>query len=116
MRSIKGSSSRKAGVEIQAYNHGRPGTREQIKCLVDSGVKKTLIREEDWERLRMPESGGRKLNLKRNKTMFRMYRMGSKLEIVGRTKCSIQAKCGERIRTVIYIVRGAEELLLGLKA
>ena len=24
--SVKGLSSRKAGVEIQAYNHGRPGT------------------------------------------------------------------------------------------
>ena len=40
VRSVKGSSSRKAGVEIQAYNHGRPGTREQVQCLVDSGVRK----------------------------------------------------------------------------
>ena len=46
--SIKGSSSRKAAVDIQAYDHGRPGTREQVKCLVDLGVKKTIIREEDY--------------------------------------------------------------------
>ena len=26
VRSVEGSSSRKAGVEIQAYDHGRPGT------------------------------------------------------------------------------------------
>ena len=61
-------------------------------------------------------SGRRKLSLKRKKTQFKTYVTGSKLTIVGRSKCLLQAECGESKHTMIYVVRGAQEFLLRLNA
>ena len=68
------------------------------------------------QRLRIPANGMRKLSLKRNKTQFKTYGTVSKLTIVGRTKCLMQAKCRESVHIMIYVVRGAQESLLGLAA
>ena len=50
-----------------------------------------LVREEDWERLRIPANRTRKLGLKHNKTLFKTYGTGLRLAVVGRTKCLLQA-------------------------
>ena len=42
--------------------------------------------------------------------------MGLLLNIVTRSKCLQQAECRESVCTMIYVVRGALEFLLGLSA
>ena len=68
MRNIEGPTNRKAMVKVKMFNHGRPGVGEKVKFLVDPGVNKPLVREENWEKLRIPANGSRKL--KKNKTQF----------------------------------------------
>ena len=89
------------------FNHGRPGVGEKVTFLVDSSVNKSIVREEDWEKLRISANGLRKLNLKKNKTKFKTYSTGSTLDIIGRSKCTVQAECGKRFYAILYVVRGA---------
>ena len=37
------------------------------------------------------------------------------LEIMGRTRCELQARGGAKITTIVYVVKGAKESLLGLQ-
>ena len=45
-----------------------------------------------------------------------MYSTGSKLTIVGRSKCLLQAECGESVCTMIYVVKGPYESATGFSA
>ena len=51
-------------VKINTLVTRRPGVQEKAKFVVDSGVSISLLREEECHKLRMPDDGTRKLELK----------------------------------------------------
>ena len=115
VRSVKQESARKATVHMTVVDHGTPGRSGQVQLLIDSGVYKTLLSEKDWKTVSETECGRGKMRLKVNKTKFRPFGTDLTLPILGRTKCRIKAKCGEEVFTIIYVVKGETESLLGLK-
>lgn len=62
----------------------------------------------------MPRHRQRKPKLKKNKTNFTPFGSKIKLPILGRTKCQLIAECGKQITTIVHIVAGKSQLLLGL--
>ena len=76
VRNLEGPANMKAWVKVKMFDHGRPGVGEKVKFLIHSGLTKSLGREEEWQRLRIPVNGTRKLSLKRNKTQFKTYCTG----------------------------------------
>ena len=93
LRNIKVPGCRKVTVKVKVFDNGRPGVQEKVQFVVDFGVTKSLLREEEWHKLRMPANGTRKLELKLNTKEFRIYGTGLKLKILGRTKYWMQAEC-----------------------
>ena len=59
------------------------------------------------------EAGESKPRIKRCRTKFRPYGTQEYLPILGRSKCKLQAQAGAMIRTMVYIVQGEEQPLLG---
>jgi hypothetical protein len=55
------------------------------------------------------------MRLKINRTKFRPFGTDVTLPILGRTKCRIRAECGQEVFTIVYVVEGETESLLGLK-
>ena len=97
VRNIKGTGCRKVTVKVKTFDYGRPEVRKKVEFLVDSGVTKSLLREEDWNKSRMPANEKGKLVLKNCHTKLTTYGMRSRLSILGRMKCRMQAECGEYI-------------------
>ena len=53
--------------------------------------------------------------LKKNFTRFSPFETNMKLLSLGRTKCWLRAACGRKTKTVVFIVKGEQQSLLGLK-
>ena len=102
-----------AKVELVMIDHGRQAPAKNVRLLVDSGVKKTLINEEIWKKMQK-KAGGENLKLKKCKTRFRPYGTKEHLPIMGRSKCKMQAEAGATIHSMVYVMRGKEQPLLGL--
>ena len=80
--------------------------------MADSGVKKTLLAEEDFRKVK---EENKEVKLKTNKVIFRPYGTKRELPIMGCFKAIIQNKEGMNIKTMVYVVRGQKESLLGKK-
>ena len=93
---------------------GKLAPNSQVKFLVDSGVKKTLLSEEEWRKIKLG-AGDNKPRLKRCKTKFTHYGTREYLPIMGYSKCSLQAEAEAWIRTMVYVVKGNEQSLLRLQ-
>ena len=102
-----------AKVEMTMIDHGRQAPARNVKLLVDSGVRKTLINEDIWRKMQK-KAGGQNLKLKKCKTKFRPYGTKQHLPIIGRSKCRMQAEAGATIHSMVYVMRGQEQPLLGL--
>ena len=61
------------------------------------------------------DEGNRKPKLKINKVRLVPYGTSQGLTVLGRSKCRLTARAGNTVETVVYVVRGAKESLLGLK-
>jgi hypothetical protein len=90
------------------------GAQAKVKLLIDSGVYKTLLSEKDWKSVQQSQ-GARKAKLKINRTKFRPFGTNYSLPILGHTKCRMMAECGQEVQTLVYVVAGETESLLGLK-
>ena len=101
-------------LEMVMMDHGRQAPAKQVKLLVDSGVRKTLINEEIWKKMQK-KVGGQNLKLKKCLTKFRPYGTTEYLPIMGRSKCRMRAEAGATIHSMVYVMRGKEQPLLGLK-
>ena len=55
------------------------------------------------------------LKLKKCLTKFRPYGTTEYLPIMGRSKCRMRAEAGATIHSMVYVMRGKEQPLLGLK-
>ena len=114
VRALPGHTSKSAEVKIVALDHGTASQAATVKLLIDSGVNKTLLSEADWAKIKS-KKGNPKLKLKKNKTNFTPFGTNIRLPIRGRTKCQLTAACGAQINTIVYVVAGEEQSLLGLK-
>ena len=103
----------KAKVSITVLDHGRPSQETHVRLLIDSGVNKTLISDKDWAKVRQ-RPGENPMKLKRVKTSFTPFGTNFKLPVIGRTKCVMRAAAGAEITTIVYVVVGEAEGLLGL--
>ena len=57
--------------------------------------------------------GENPMKLKRVKTRFTPFGTNFKLPVIGRTKCVMCAAAGAEITTIVYVVAGEAEGLLG---
>ena len=103
VRAMKQEHTKQAKVGSTPIDHGVEGAQAMVQLLVDSVVYKTLLSEKDWK------------GVKINRTKFRPFGTNYSLPILGRTKCRLKAICGQEVRTLVYVVAGETESLLGLK-
>jgi hypothetical protein len=102
-----------AKVEMIMIDHARQAPAKNVRLLVDSGVKKTLINEEIWKKMQK-KAGGKNLQLKKCKTRFRPYGTKEYLPIMGRSKCKMQdARCHHTLHGVRGEGRGTTPAGLG---
>ena len=53
--------------------------------------------------------------MRRNKAKLVPYGTSQDLEVMGRSKCILTAGAGAEVTTIVYVVKGANESLLGLR-
>ena len=114
VRAVKQEHTMHTKVGLTPIDHGVEGAQAKVKLLIDSGVYKTLLSEKDWQVVKQSQ-GARKAKLKINRTKFRPFGTNYSLPILGRTKCRMMAECGQEVQTLVYVVAGETESLLGLK-
>ena len=88
--------------------------QRNVELCVDSRVYRTLLTEEQWQKVRSL-SGNRKPRLKANQIRLVPYGTSQGLTVLGSARCILKAQTGATITTMVYVVRGAKESLLGLK-
>ena len=99
-------------MDIQAVDKGQHMERLEFKPLVDSGVHKTLISEADWK---VMKKKNKSLRIKKCRVKFTPYQTKEGLQMLGRTKAILRAAGGATVNTIVYVVRGSGQSLLGLK-
>ena len=90
-------------------DHGRESKDDNIEPVVDTGVNKTLICEEDWVKMIKAVP---KLKPKKCRVKFTPYGTKIGLLMIGRTKAVLTCVAGNSINTIVYIVKGAKRSLL----
>ena len=95
-------------------DHKKKAEEMEVELLVDSGVNKTLLSEKDWEKVK-PKLKGKPATLKKSHTKFSPFGTELKLPMLGRTRCQMVARCGRQITTIVYVVKGESQSLLGLR-
>ena len=88
------------------------GQYKQVKWLADSGVRKTLMAEEDWRKMAATNP---KAKLVRNKIRFTPYGTKVNLEVIGKAKVVLKNSKGKTIKTMVYVMANQSESLLGNK-
>jgi hypothetical protein len=84
----------------------------EFKPLVDGGVHKTLISEANWK---VMKKKNKSLRIKKCRVKFTPYQTKEGLQMLGRTKAILRAAGGATVNTIVYVVRGRGQSLLGLK-
>ena len=84
----------------------------EVRWLADSGVRRTLLAEPEWEKLKKANPGTR---LKKNRVSFTPYGTKVNLPVKGRAKVVLTNMKGRKINTMVYVVEGQKESLLGQK-
>ena len=97
---------------IQAVDKGQHMKKVEFMPLVDSGVYRTLLSEADWTIMRKKN---KTLNIKKCRVKFTPYQSVEGLQMLGRTKANLWAPGGATTSTIVYVVRGSGQSLLGLK-
>ena len=73
------------------------------RWLADSGVRKTLLAEPEWEALKKTNPGTK---LKKNNVSFTPYGTKYKLPVMGRAKVVMTNLKGKKINSIVYVVKG----------
>ena len=98
---------------LMAVNGGE-GSPMKANLLIDSGIYKTLLMEEQWERLWL-EGMNRMPKLEESGIRLISYGTDRSLELLGKARCLIKAEVGAEMITSVYMIKGAQESLLGLR-
>ena len=109
-----GKKNKTADILLTILDHGKQAKQLTARFLIDSGVYRTLLSEEQWRQVRA-DKDNRKPKLKRNRVKLVPYGTSQNLEVMGRSKCTMIAEAGAQVDTIVYVVKGAKESLLGLK-
>ena len=86
------------------------GQATLVSWLADSGVRRSLISETDWIKMKQNNF---MLKLKKNKAVFTPYGTNYKLPVMGRSKVVMENKKGLQFKLMSYVVQGKTESLLG---
>ena len=86
------------------------GSKAAVVWTVDSGVRKTLLAEADWARLKIKNPAWK---LKKNHISFKPYGTQITLEVMGKAKVVLKNKAGLKRNAMVYVIQGAKESLLG---
>ena len=113
VRAIGAKRSEKTHLKMEVQDHGVASKMRNIEFIIDTGVNKTLLSEEEWRRVQA-KVGHRNPKLKRNRVKFVPFGTNKKLECLGRSKCELKAEAGAAIKTLVYVMKDAKESLLGL--
>jgi hypothetical protein len=114
VENVEKDNSETAEIKMTVMDHKNPSKEVEIDFLVDSGVNKTLLSERDWKRVK-PKINGKAATLKKSHTKFSAFGTKQKLPILGRTRCRLVARCGQEFTTIVYVVEGETQSLLGLR-
>ena len=109
-----GKKNKTADILLTILDHGKQAKQLTARFLIDSGVYRTLLSEEQWRQVQA-DKNNRKPKLKRNRVKLVPYGTSQNLEVMGRSKCTMIAEAGAKVDTIVYVVKGAKESLLGLK-
>ena len=94
---------------------GRERPRQtKANLLIVSGVYKTLLTEGQWENIR-PEGANRTPELNKSMISLVPYETNKILELLGESRCQIKAELGAETIITVYVIRGVQESLLGLR-
>ena len=108
----EGDKEVQVNLEIQAVDHGKKSSFVKFQPLVDTGVHKTLLNEADWKKLKEVEPS---LQHKRCRVRFTPYGTTTGLQMIGQSKAILKNAAGGLVGTIVYIVKGNNQSLLGLK-
>ena len=114
VRAVKSEKSEVSRVRLTVLDKGKASEKEDVELLIDSGVNKTLLSEKDWQKFKA-KPGERKLKLKRCFTKFSPFGTKVTLPMMGRSVCRMEARGGAKVTTMVYVVKGESQSLLGLK-
>ena len=72
------------------------GHKTKVRWIADSGVRKTLISQEDWERIKKKNSA---VKLRRNQIKFVPYGTKMSLPIMGKAKVVLKCAAGKEVKS-----------------
>ena len=118
VRSVENETKSKgeetAKVSIQTLSLQDKSEDTNVSLLIDSGVKRTLLSEKDWRKMK-PMKGQKPIQLKTCYTKFCPFGTNYSLPMLGRVRAILTSASGATTRTVVYVVKGEKQSLLGLK-
>ena len=114
VRAVKPDPAKIAEVVLTAMDHGVEAKEASVELLINSGVNKTLLSEKDWKKVKAVR-GERPPKLKKNAIKFVPFGTKINLPILGRTRCKLRAVNGASVKTLVYVVEGQKQSLMGLK-
>ena len=112
VRSVDSNPEEEVSLIVNALTYGTESKKAKIKLVVDTGVSRTLLSEEAWLKLK-PHKGERDPKLSKCKRKFVPFGTNGKLECIGMSKAVLEAKAGAKCKTMVYVIRGVAENLLG---
>ena len=97
-----------AEIQLTALDHGNISKQMKANMLIDSAAYRTLFRIQ-------PEGANKLPKLKKSMVRLVPYGNNKTLELLGRSRCQIKAGVRAEVTTIVYVVRGVKESLLGLR-
>ena len=94
-------SSKTVEVSVRPY---KGGNKLHMQWTPDSGVRRTLLSEKDWNSLK-----GRNKNLKLNPNSitFRPYGTNISLKVLGKIKLILKNKAGKKVKTTVFVIKNS---------
>ena len=89
---------------------GEGGNKAGLRWIADSGVNRSLVSEEHWNKLKDRNPS---LKLRKTKINFRPYGTTYRLPVLGKAKVVLKCREGAKVNTTVYVIRGYSESLLG---
>ena len=94
-------------VSVRPY---KGGGKLLVQWTPDSGVRRTLLSEKDWNMLK---ERNKNLKLKANSITFRPYGTNISLKVLGKLKLILKNRAGKKIKSTVFVIGDSTESLLG---
>ena len=111
VRATQGPDSGEKDLKVKVtVKPRRGGDKQEVVWTADTGVLRTLLAERDWDKLKKKNEN---MQLKKAKTVFRPYGTQYSLPVLGKAKVKLQCVAGAKSKSMVYVVKGQKESLLG---